>query len=271
MKNLKNIKNSIVIIFCSLLMTTSISYSAPKQQVKKAPQVVPVVENKIQEEQVAQSFEAPKKTWGVETKNDLQRKMNEVGFILLNTNRITERFIFLAVNRVYTRDTWADMSSVNRTIWLKPDVIPYLDSDDELAGLLAHQIAHGIDTYEGIFRGYISILNYWVAPNKYDEKADKMAVDIVINAGYNPLAIITIMNKLQKQYRYDIFSNHSLASRRMMKIYEYIYTKYPAALIDNPYANNIYYQNFLLTSRENRMMLLEKVENNSNKTINYKY
>ena len=217
------------------------------------------------------SFIQPVFAWDVKTTEELQSRMNSVGFRILNTNRIEKRLTFMAINRVYTRDFWTDVSSVNRIVWVKPVVISYIDSDDELAAILSHSIAHGVDTYEGALRGYVSILNYWVAPNKYDMKADKTSVDLMVNAGYNPLAIITIMNKIGKQYRYDAFSNHTLVSRRMMLIYEYIYTKYPSILVDNEYKDNIYYQNFLLTSRDNRMLLLEKVKSGSNKKINYKY
>ena len=209
--------------------------------------------------------------WDVKTTEELQTRMNSVGFRILNTNRIEKRFTFMAINRVYTRDFWTDVSSVNRIVWIKPVVIPYIDSDDELAAILSHSLAHGVDTYEGALRGYVSILNYWVAPNKYDLKADKTAIDYMVNAGYNPLALITILNKIGKQYRYDILSNHTLVSRRMMLVYEYIYTKYPSILVDNEYKDNIYYQNFLLTSRNNRMKLLEKVKSGSKKKINYSY
>ncbi len=213
----------------------------------------------------------PAHAWDVKTTNELQERMNSVGFSILNANRIEKRLTFMAINRVYTRDFWTDVSSVNRIVWVKPVIIPYIDNDDELAAVLSHSIAHGVDTYEGIIRGYISILNYWVSPNKYDLKADKLAVDYMVNADYNPLALITIMNKIGKQYRFDIFSNHTLVSRRMMLIYEYIYTKYPSILVDNEYKDNIYYQNFLLTSRNNRMKLLEKIESGSTKKINYSY
>ena len=213
----------------------------------------------------------PSFAWDVKTTPQLQERMNEVGFSLLNASRIEKRLTFMAINRVYTRDIWADVSSVNRIVWVKPCIIPYIDSDDELAAVLSHEIAHGVDTYEGIFRGYISILNYWVSPNKYDLKADKLAVDYMVNAGYNPLALITIMNKIGKQYRYDIFSNHTLMSRRMMLVYEYIYTKYPKVLINNDYKDNVYYQNFLLTSRNNRTKLLNKAETKSTKKIRYDY
>lgn len=213
----------------------------------------------------------PAFSWDVTTTPELQKRMNEVGFRLLNSSRIEYRLIFQAINRVYTRDIWSDASSVNRIVWVKPTIIPYIDNDDELAGILAHSIAHGVDTYRCGLRGYVSILNYWVAPNKYDMKADKLAVDYMVNAGYNPLALISIYNKIGKQYRYDALSNHTLMSRRMMIIYEYIYTKYPSMLVDNEYKNNLYYQNFLLTSRKNRMKLLDKIETNSTKKINYSY
>ena len=213
----------------------------------------------------------PAFAWDVKTPDDLQIRMNSVGFRILNSNRIEKRFIFMAINRTYTRDFWTDVSSVNRTVWVKPVVIPYIDNDDELAAILSHSIAHGVDSYEGVFRGYSSILNYWVAPNKYDLKADKAAVDYMVNADYNPLALITILNKIGKQYRYDILSNHTLVSRRMMLIYEYIYTKYPHILVENAYKDNLYYQNFLLTSRNNRMKLLEKIQTNSKKKVNYSY
>ena len=214
---------------------------------------------------------APVFAWDVKTTNELQERMNSVGFKILNSNRIEKRFTFMAINRVYTRDFWTDVSSVNRIVWVKPVILPYIDNDDELAAVLSHSIAHGVDTYDGIMRGYISIVNYWVSPNKYDLKADKLAVDYMVNADYNPLALITILNKIGKQYRYDIFSNHTLVSRRMMLIYEYIYTKYPSILVDNEYKDNIYYQNFLLTSRNNRMKLLEKVKTGSKKKLNYSY
>ena len=213
----------------------------------------------------------PTFAWDVETEAQLQKRMNEVGFNILNSNRIEKRMIFMVINRVYTRDRWADVSSVNRTVWIKPTILPYIDSDDELAGILAHQISHGVDTYDGLLRGYLSILSYWVAPNKYDLLADKRAVDYMVNAGYNPLAYIVILNKIMQQYRYDIFSNHTLVTRRMMLIYEYIYHKYPYILADNEYKDNIYYQNFLLVSRNNRLKLQGKLESGSSKKINYSY
>lgn len=91
----------------------------------------------------------------------------------------------------------------------------------------------------------------------------------MVNAGYNPIALIIIMNKTFPQNRYELFSTHPLTSRRMMEVYEYIYKKYPEYLANNEYKDNIYYQNFLLTSKENRKKFQQKIQTKSNRAVNY--
>ena len=80
----------------------------------------------------------------------------------------------------------------------------------------------------------------------------------MIKAGYDPVALITALNKFCGQSDSDFGMSHPLTSKRLAYIYEYIYQKYPAYLADNSYKNNIYYQNLLLTSRKDR----EKIKNN---------
>jgi hypothetical protein len=52
-----------------------------------------------------------------------------------------------------------------------------------------------------------------------------------------------------------------LTSKRLAYIYEKIYMQYPCFLVDNKYINNEYYQNFLLSSVENRKKVAEKAKN----------
>ena len=112
-------------------------------------------------------------------------------------------------------------------------------------------------------------IKYIISPRKYEYKADKRAVDYLVNAGYNPLAIIVMDTKIMSQFRYEFFGTHPLSSRRVMEVYEYIYEKYPSFLANNRYADNIYYQNFLLTSENNRKKLAEKIKTNSKKKVKY--
>ena len=91
----------------------------------------------------------------------------------------------------------------------------------------------------------------------------------MVNADYNPLALIVFINKNYPQKRFDKFSRHNLTSKRLARIYEYITYKYPQYLEDEEYLNNPYYQNFLLTSIENRKKLQEKIKTKSTQEIKY--
>ena len=195
-----------------------------------------------------------------------QNRIDKIGFRILNYNGIEKRTVFDFDTRnaknAYSRST-------DRQIVVFRGLYNRLESDDEVAAVLAHEISHSVDSYNGIFRGAFTSWSYSFAPKKYEYKADKRAVDYLVNAGYNPVSLIVVMNKTFPQGRYDWYKTHPLASRRMMEIYEYIYKKYPEYLANNTYKENIYYQNFLLTSKENRAKFQNKIESNSKRSVNY--
>ncbi len=197
----------------------------------------------------------------------MQQHISEVGYNILNSNGIDKRMIFIFDNSAKTID--AGTSLFNRSIYLNRGMYNMLDGNDELAAVLAHEISHGVDSYDGIFKGVFSGCRYFFTPRKYEYKADKRAVDYMVNAGYNPVAMIVVLNKAGTQTRYDWWFTYPLTSRRMMQVYEYIYTKYPEYLANNKYKNNLYYQNFLLTSKENRAKFQEKVKTKSTKKVKY--
>jgi len=126
-----------------------------------------------------------------------------------------------------------------------------------------------LKSYGGMWRGGLNAIQVKAAPKMYEIVADKRAVDFMVNAGYDPIGLITFLNKSQPQKRYDTFSSSNLTSKRLAIIYEYIYTKYPYFLANNKYLENESYQNFLLTSVDNRKKLEEKIKNHSEKKIKY--
>ena len=91
----------------------------------------------------------------------------------------------------------------------------------------------------------------------------------MVNAGYNPIGLITYINKAFPQKRFDRFSSTNLTSKRLAIIYEYIYTKYPYYLANNKYLETDSYQNFLLNSTNNRKLLEEKIKNNLKGDLDY--
>lgn len=218
------------------------------------------------------SSSAMAESYNSSTSFDIQDRMNKVGFRILNSNRIENRVCFKYIKKPDDYSVATDIRYMyfKRIVYITSQQAAYINDDNELAAVLSRRISQAVDSYDGIFRGYGSMLDYWVKPQKYNNKADKMAVDYMVNAGYNPLALIVILSKAVPQRRYDCLDSYSLTSRRMANIYEYIYNKYPAFLADNHYSDDVYYQNFLLTSRKNRSMLQTKIENKSTKKIRYK-
>ena len=196
----------------------------------------------------------------------IQKHISEVGFKLLNSNGIEHRTTFnFDIRRVKN----AGSRYKDREIILFKDLYNRLESDDELAFVLGHEISHSVDSYNGVLRGYFSFFPYAFCPKKYEYKADKRSIDYMVQAGYNPVAGIIVMSKSFGQERFDWYSTHPLTSRRMMELYEYIYKKYPEFLANNAYKNNLYYQNFLLTSKANRKKFQNKVQSNSKADIKY--
>ncbi|MBS6603660.1 MAG: M48 family metallopeptidase [Brachyspira sp.] len=195
-----------------------------------------------------------------------QDLVSNIGFRLLNANRIQQRMVFSYVDKkvvnavAYYRD---------RSIVIYDGIMKYTTDEDMVAAILAHEISHGIDYYNGIFRGYFSCLPTIFTPRKYERKADKRAIDFMVNAGYNPVAMIVMMNKIMPQRRFEVFETHPLVSRRMAYVYEYIYYKYPEFLKNNKYIDDVYYQNFLLNSQDNRRKLQNKIEGNTRGNVKY--
>lgn len=181
-----------------------------------------------------------------------QKKVMQVGFRILNANGIDKRMIFS-----YEPDKRVNAVSYSTTknIVVFKGIVPYFDSDDELAAVLSHEIAHGLDFHAGFWRRIAMAFS----SIKYEEKADKKAVDMMVNAGYNPVAMIVALNKiLPEENWFERSGSHPVGSDRLAYIYEYIYAKYPAYLVDNEYRTNLYYQNFLLTSQKDRELIRKK-------------
>lgn len=189
-----------------------------------------------------------------------------VGYSILNSNRIPHKITFEVVNNKKA-NAWA--SYHDNLISVTDTLMKTMDSEDELAGVVAHEVSHAIDYRKGVFRGFFTMISTNLNSKKYEYTADKRAVDYVVKAGYNPIAMIIALNKIAPEQRYDWCSSHPLTSRRLATIYEYIYTKYPEYLVQNEYKNHPIYQNFLITSRENRSRLEEKIKTNSKRKVKY--
>ena len=199
----------------------------------------------------------------------IQARVNRVGTQILNANKIQGRIIF-----VYDKTAKESLMKMDKTV-SKREIIMYqeyyrqISDENELAAYLAREISNASRTYDGIGNGWLTAVQIKAAPKKFETVADKRAVDFMVKAGYNPVALITFINKAFPQHYQDFISNKNLTSKRLALIYEYIYTKYPYYLANNEYLENPHYQNFLLNSTYNRKLLETKVKNGTRENLKY--
>ncbi len=201
--------------------------------------------------------------------NSIQSRIDHVGVNLLNNNRLTKRIIFTYDKKEKKKALATDKALTKRQVIIYDGLYQHVQTDDELAAMLAREIATAMKSYDGTFGGWIDSAQVALGSKKFETVSDKRAVDYLVNAGYNPLAVIVFINKTCPQKRHDKFSRHNLTSKRLARVYEYITYKYPQYLENNEYINNEYYQNFLLTSVENRKKLAEKIRTKSTKDVKY--
>ena len=155
----------------------------------------------------------------------IQSRIDDCGSKLLNSNKIEKRVVFAYSEAEKSGLLEVDKDLTRRQVVVYSGKYKFVDSDDELAAVLARDIAIAVRTYDGIFNGSLRALQIKAAPKKFEIVADKTAVDYMVKAGYNPLGLITYIQKTSPQRRFDMISNKNLTSKRLAMIYEYIYMK----------------------------------------------
>ncbi len=218
-------------------------------------------------------FLIPLASYAIEDKDivkesEVQKRLDDVGMSILNANKIDGRVVFAYDKTEAKEKLKLDKTLLDRCIIVYGYDYKFIEDDNELAAFLSRRIAEAYRSYPGLFKGGLSSLKIKAAPKKYQIIFDKIGVDYMVRAGYNPVAMITLINKSLPQKRGNGFTGNS-TSKRLAKIYEYICIKYPYFLKNNEYYHNVSYQNFLLTSQNNRKMLQEKLKNRSRKELNY--
>ncbi len=214
-------------------------------------------------------FASEKDLYNIQEEQSAQARISNTGVSILNANKIDERISFAYDKTEAKQKLKLDKALFDRQIIVYGYDYKFTEDDNELAAFLSRRIAESYRSYSGAFNGRLSSLKMKAAPKKYQLVFDKIAVDYMVKAGYNPIAMITFINKSCPQKRNDTISHENLTSKRLAEIYEYIYMKYPYYLKNNDYFNNIHYQNFLLTSAENRKMLQNKIKSGSKEKLKY--
>lgn len=168
-----------------------------------------------------------------------EKKVLSVYEKILTANKIDKRL------PIYVKRDWTTVNASSnlfyKNITINRGVLLYTKNDDELAAIIAHEIAHSLEAYGSIFKITAMTIN----AQKYETQADLRSIDYMVKAGYNPVAAITFMNKVSTEPHFDwgIIFTHPKGSKRLLSMYKYIYVKYPQYL-NSEMTSSPYYLNF---------------------------
>lgn len=189
------------------------------------------------------------------------KRVNTIGSVLLQKNNLPPKIVF----KVSEDESVNAYSNINKEIYIQKGLLQYVETDDELAAVISHEMGHIINAHiqkQGLIEALISYFSSKVTNQKVkagvdtanqlsmlklsrsDEyESDLTGVDLMIKAGYNPLAMISVLNKICGNY-VDILADHPSGDKRTMNIYDYLTYNYPT-YVKKSY-NTPSYQSFLL-------------------------
>jgi len=191
-----------------------------------------------------------------------EEKVLDVGSKIINANRLDKRIPIMVHRDQKTVNAFS--YRYNKTVVVTTGIMLYIDNDDELAYLIGHETAHSLDSYGGLGRWAAMTFN----SRQYEYKADLIGIDLMVKAGYNPIAAITLQNKFFPEPPLDLgmFTSHPKSSKRMFEIYKYIYKKYPSAL-SSDMTKNINYVNFTYSAEKDINLFKQTEKERANKRV----
>ena len=174
-------------------------------------------------------------------------KVPTVGKQILTKNSLPKDAKFVVTETAVTNST----SNTNNEIYIQKEALGYTGNDNEVAAVIAQELGVIINAnaskkklvsnITSALAGSVSgesaqnnalILNQ-LAMNNMSEKdqmnADVTGVDLMIQAGYNPLAMIVVLGKMPGSTM-DTLKSQPNNFKRSMYIYDYLTYNYPSKI-----------------------------------------
>lgn len=172
------------------------------------------------------------------------KRVNTIGTKILKANSLPDGINF----KVSDDESINAYANINKEVYVYRGLLEYVTNDEELAAVIAHEIGHIVNSHSAkqtVVNSIISSItpsttNAVVSTSveaakqlssmkvsREDEfEADLTAVDLLQKAQYNPLALISVLNKICGNY-VDLVSTHPSGEKRLMNIYDYADYNYP--------------------------------------------
>ena len=208
-------------------------------------------------------------------------RVSTVGSTLLTKNGIPATNVkFTVVSGAVDNSNYV----TNKVVNVSSAELAYAGNDNEVAAVVANELGH-IITGNASKGKVINLLQAATNTNittndtttaivsnykysKEEKEADVVAVNLMANAGYNPLAIIVVLTKQTGTY-WEAIQGKPANADRAMNVYDYTGYAYPAKLkagyACNEYKNFLTYANTVLATRKKMPKLQTKVSRDMKK------
>ena len=191
--------------------------------------------------------------------------------LLIKNNIPTSNIKFEVTDKTVDNSTFVD----DRVVSISKDDLKYAGNDNEVAAVVANELGHIItghaskDSLVSSFTGTSAtqtiagelINNYKFT--KEEKEADVVAVNLMANAGYNPLAAVVVLTKQTSTY-WDALKAQPANAERAMNIYDYANYAYPNSVKSGysciEYRNFLAYANDVVAKRNADPKAQEKLE-----------
>lgn len=173
-------------------------------------------------------------------------RVNKIGKALLTKNNLPTKITF----KVIETDEVNAFANADKEICVYTGLLKFVNNDEELAGVISHEIGHIVNNHvakqnvvgtitataiansnlsSSVKTGAYAANNLTMLKMSRVEEyeADITGVDLMTKAGYNPLAMVSVLFKIGGSYA-DFTSTHPSSDKRTMYIYDYITYTYPA-------------------------------------------
>ena len=219
-------------------------------------------------------------------------KVPTVGKNILTKNNLPSKTTFKVVNGIADN---TDTSSTN-IIEISQQDLTYAGNDNEVAAVISNEIGHIIngkaakDKFRDIAKNAITStlssdnIISTAANSDYlksktnlsdNKKADITGVDLMIQAGYNPLAMVVVITKMPGS-TLEILQGKPANTERAMNVFDYLTYNYPSKIKAGygcqEYRNFLAYAEPIVKERNSNKKKLEKFnkEQEKNKQLRAK-
>lgn len=173
-------------------------------------------------------------------------RVEKIGKAILAKNNLPTKIKFKVIE---TDDINAFASGENE-LCVYTGLLKFVANDAELAGVIAHEIGHIVNNHvakQSVVNAMTSTaiananidyrlkaganvannLSMLKMSRSEEYEADITGVDLMTKAGYNPLAMVSVLYKISGKY-VDFMTTHPSGDKRTMYIYDYITYTYPS-------------------------------------------